>query len=106
MGTSGDNKNTIKDDKNYYPILKNTGIKLHSIKNKKDILNNCKGLIFWIDKKVYNSENSSYLKSFQKDPIYRQLLTSLQFICFDNLKDALDLILNYINFELIFVIIC
>ena len=44
-------------------------------------------------------------QSFQKDPIYRQLLTSLQFICFDNLKDALDLILNYINFKLIFVII-
>ena len=108
MGTSGDNKNTTKEGNNYnnyYPILKNEGKKLHSIKNKKNIDNNCKGLIFWIDKKVYNSENSSYLKSFQKDPIFRQLLSSLQFICFDNLKDALDLILNYINFKIIFIII-
>ena len=60
MGTSGDNKNTTKEGNNYnnyYPILKNEGKKLHSIKNKKNIDNNCKGLIFWIDKKVYNSEN-------------------------------------------------
>ena len=75
---------------------------------KKKILDEEKkvnGYIFWIDQNVHNSENSSYLKSFEENHLYSKLLLDLDFFCLDNLDDALELLFNYINFKLIFIII-
>ena len=52
---------------------------------------------------MYNTENSQYFQLFQENPRYKQLKFKLY--CFDNLQEAFDLILNYINLKLVFVII-
>ena len=76
----------------------------HSIKNIKKIINEYKGFIFWIDKDINNFENSYYLELIQKDP-FKQLLSSLKLICFEYLEEAFDVIVNYMNFKVIFIII-
>ena len=77
------------------------------LKQKQEIISGKKikenGYIFWIDKDVHNSENSGYLANFQQSPQYKKL--NLKLICFENLEEAFDLIVNYINFKLLFIII-
>jgi len=62
-----------------------------------------KGYILWIDKNVNNSENMTYLKLLRENPRYEKLC--LEIICLEELEDAFNLIINYINFRLIFVIV-
>ena len=61
------------------------------------------GYILWIDEKVFNFDNISYYKAFKENPYYNKL--NLKIFCFDNLENALDLILNFIKFKLLFIII-
>ena len=92
-------------DANINVTLKAISRIIHKIKDKIIINNNKKGYIFWIDENIDNYEKSLYLKYFQDDPSYKQLLSSFQIIYFENLEEALDLILHYINFKVIFIII-
>lgn len=61
------------------------------------------GYIFWIDKNVYNEENKNYFNSFKNNVLYKQMY--LKFFCFENLEEAFYLILNYIDFKMLFIII-
>ena len=63
-----------------------------------------KGYIFWIDQNVFSSENRSYLQKFKENPLYKNLLLSLQFICFNNLNFAFNTLLR-LHFKIIFIII-
>ena len=86
--------------------------KIQSIKEKinlninKNIIidNKSEGFIFCIDKNINNNENILYLKYIMDNPTYKPL-SSLQLLFFDNLDDVFQLILNYIEFKLIFIII-
>ena len=87
---------TVKEENKDIIIQKN--IKEELNQNMKEV-----GYIFWIDKNVHNTENTKYFNSLKENSLYKQL--DLKFYCFDNLEEPFDLIMNYINFKLLFVII-
>ena len=77
-------------------------------KNNNEIIskNNPKyinGFILWIDAKINNKENTSYLKYIQEHELYKTY--NLKIIPFENLEIAFDFILSQINFKLLFIII-
>ena len=98
---------TVNDKNN--PIenqLQKINIKKLKLKlvNQANLEEEKKGYILWIDENVNKSENISNLNFFKENP-YNQLLLSFQLLCFDNLEEVYDLIFNYINFKIIFIII-
>ena len=84
--------------------IKRKSIKAINIEKKTQIMKSKKnGYIFWIDENVNNSENSGYFKLFKENSRYKKI--NLDFYCFYNLEEPFDLILNYINYKLLFIII-
>ena len=61
-------------------------------------------IIYWIDKNVFNDENSEYFKSFKENSIYKKL-HSFELIRCDNLEEPFDFFINFSDFNLIFIII-
>jgi hypothetical protein len=89
----------LNDKTNKKDSIKNEEYK--AIKNQENVEKI--GYIFWIDENVQNVEKNKYFKSFKENSRYKQL--HLPFYCFDNLEEPFDLIINYINFKLVFIII-
>ena len=70
------------------------------LKDKPKYIN---GFIIWIDNKINNEENSSYLKYIKEHELYKTFC--LKIIPFDNLETAFDFIVSIINFKLLFIIV-
>ena len=106
------NKEVKQNDKNKSlekPIKQEkkekTGIEKINQKIINDPKNEIKGYIIWIDQNVYNSENTEYIKNLKENKLYEDLLSHLQFLCFDDLDEAFVLILSYIKYIPLFIII-
>ena len=89
-------ENEINEEKNKKPKNKIKTIKI----NEKE---KSKGIILWTDKNVNNNENITYIKFLKENSYYEKL--HLDIICFEEIEDAFNLLYNYINFNLIFVIV-
>ena len=100
---TGSKKFYLKTTKTSVNKSQEISLKNKEIDNIKNLNGRENGYILWIDEKVFNFDNISYFKSFKENPYYNKL--NLKIFCFDNLDDALDLILNYIKFKLLFIII-
>ena len=79
--------------------IKNTGSIIDKNKANKII----KGFIVWIDSKVNNEENKKYKKMIEENELIEQF--NLEIFCFNNLEEAINFILNFIDFKPLFIII-
>ena len=74
-----------------------------NIKDKNKPNKIIKRFIVWIDSKVNNKENKKYKNIIEEKELFEQY--NLNIFCFDNLEEAFNFILSFIDFKPLFIII-